>query len=349
MLVYQNKDANKVYYGDKRIRQVYLGDRLIFKDQFFWKYVLETSASSDLVYYNDKLLLCNNGETTVWKEDVNDAAYSGTIGLWLAARSTGLYDVTGGAETLFTEGNWNRVSYCRKWEYSAGNNEFPEYSEAVGILDGEAAAYLYSSIEYVKHLNKCGEKTRKLIGSFALTDSGSLLYADYIKEFYQGYTTLVGTEWKTNNTDVLDFCKYSDSRGLSLLENAVYLKKDGSVYTTNYSPVLVTTIDSDDVKFSENCFIVDGIIHAVTGTDFSPVLHQSNIGGFSDATSTVAIRDGVLYYASNLSNVTAIAGSPDNFVEISGPMGRTEDNRFFIASTTDGGITLTELDLENAQ
>lgn len=310
MLVYQNETAQKAFYGDRKIYRAYLGDKLVFNYDFSWK-----NPYSNLLLYDGTVINYTDEGSKVMYEGVNDTifylSYSEGTAAYYLAKDTGLYE----NNSLLYDGKWSRLSYRDIFKHSAGSNAFIEYKEVVGIVDGEAAVYL--SADYLPGgidltpLSKCNEQTKKVHGTHALTESGNLLYRSHVTTSQYGYNVITGAEWKIRDSSVVDLC-----------ENA-YLKQDGGIYTLKSE--LVTTIDSTDVKSFEQGFIVDGFINKLSGS----ALTTSNTGGFTAASYNIAIKDGVLFDITDLNNVTAVPESPDNFVEVSLYVARTDDNRFF--------------------
>lgn len=323
MLVYGNKTVQKAWYGDKKIYRAYIGDKLVFNYDFFWK-----NPYNNYLLYDGTLINYTDEGGTVINEGVNDVSLWSN--LFFYAKDTGLYK----GSNLLYDGKWSRLSYCHFLSYVGGTELAFRYIEGYGIVDGEAAAYLSiyqvldaspSTPTIEPTLIKCNERTKKLYETYALTESGNLLFCSLI--YTEDGIAVTGAEWIMRDSSVVDLC-----------ENA-YLKQDGGIYTLSGS--LVTTIDSTDVKSFEQGFIVDGFINKLSGS----ALNTSNIGGFTAASYNIAIKDGVLFDISDLSNVVAIPDAPDNFVEVSRYAGRTDDNRIF--QWKDGA--LKELILENAE
>lgn len=314
MLVYQNETVQKAWYGDKKIYRAYLGDKLIFNYDFFWK-----QPEKNLLIYDGRLIQYYTDGTTIFYGDGINDAYSVKI----LAKDTGLYR----NDTLLCEGTWSRLSFYDEIEVyqpsGDGTAAIYRFAETVGIVDGEAAGFIESLDYDKKYLVKCGEKVQKTVSLYALTDSGRLLNC-----YFDPQPGRPEASWSQCAENVADLC------------TTCYMKKDGGIYNIS-SNYLVTTIDSSDVKFFDTNFIADGVICKISGS----TVVQSNIGGFSAASDLFAIKDGVLFYTNNMNDITAVPDAPDNFVELSGQVGRTDDNRFF--QLTNG--PLTEIIWETAE
>lgn len=320
MLVYGNQTARESFYGDKKIYRAYLGDKLIFNYDFFWK-----QSEKNLLIYDGRLIKYYADGTSIFYGDGINDAYSAGSYQTILAKDTGLYR----SDTLLCEGTWSRLSFYKEielYQYSEdGAATIYSFAETVGIVDGEAAGFIESLDYDRKYLVKCGEKVRKTASLYALTDSGRLLNC-----YFDPQIGLLppGASWSQCAENVADLC------------TTCYMKKDGSIYNIS-SNYLVTTIDSSDVKFFDTNFIADGVICKISGS----TVVQSNIGGFSAASDLFAIKDGVLFYTNNMNDITAVPDAPDNFVELSGQVGRTDDNRFF--QLTNG--PLTEITVRDAE
>lgn len=314
MLVYQNETVQKAWYGDKKIYRAYLGDKLIFNYDFFWK-----QPEKNLLIYDGRLIQCYTAGTIILYGDGINDAYSVKI----LAKDTGLYR----NDTLLCEGTWSRLSFYEEIEVyqpvEDGLAAIYRFAETVGIVDGEAAGFIESLDYDSKYLVKCGEKVQKTVSLYALTDSGRLLNC-----YFNPRIGRPDASWSQCAENVADLC------------TTCYMKKDGGIYKIT-SNNLVTTIDSSDAKFFEQGFIVDGFINKLSGS----ALSTSNIGGFTAASYDIAIKDGVLFDITDLNNVTAVPESPDNFVEVSRYVARTDDNRFFQWYNNQ----LTEIILETAE
>lgn len=342
MLVYGNKTVQKSYYGDKKIHRAYLGNKLIFDYTPPW-HMLDYN---DYLFYDGDVFSIGEYDISRPYKGCNDAwnyVFVGNMNKVLViARDTGLYAAQPD-ENLLCEGRWSCISNGYTFALSTMIDDPPYYTALTGIVDGELGLWLTYNRYYpdfeMTPLSKYTEKPKKIHGDHALTDSGALVYPSYIEKDYDGVDwgyLISGVEWKMRADSVVDFCC---SRVLGNCA-PIYLKQDGGIYF-GIKNEPITNTDSTDVKFCDPYFIIDGVIHVYNGE----TLKTSNMGGFSAADGKIAIRDGVLFDISDLSNVVAIPDAPDNFVEVSRYAGRTDDNRIFQWKDN----ALKELILENAE
>lgn len=328
MLVYKNKQIGKVYYGDKRIARVYTGNKLMFLDDVKWKYaagLTDTSWGPAPLLYEGNLVISSlvQGAGTVFGS-VNDV-YSGND-ITIMAQPDGLYVYTSeSSKHEMHSGNWQRVSLGETIDkVNNGNNEFDYYKIAYGLCENKASvrSYVYGGGMFDDFITRDGE-IKKVIGSTFLSTDGKLFYGCMEYKTDSGFH-FYKPAWRDYAENVRDFSRTTKS---------VFLRDD-SLHPVSSPDTIVKTFDENaELVFCDHRIIADGIIIDIVLNDGVYAVQESNIGGFIQATETLGLKGGKVYNITDLSNVTLIGNSPGNVVDISGPVARTSDNRFFLCST----------------
>lgn len=345
MLICQDKKIKDIYYGGRKIKAAYLGNKKIF-GRNSWKY-----AGGDpwlgpeaCLLIDGKLLYCTPENCNVIEENVTDAVFyprnelfadsdKGWIVYFLgedgfrsreqksivdrsihaaADRILGVLSqkVINSSVTYFLLQTKGLLKYhCPEINYFA-----PEISETSLVFEEQIIDWSYSD-GYV----------------FALTVSGRLFKLSYFIDYRTG---AVNPE-----TGAAPIAYFHTLNPLQIAENVtsisqghkgiLYRNTAGEIWHwTSESTNLLLTTQSQNVKLLGSDFLVDGIIYRCP-TDENGLLCSSE-GGFDTTAGGVSIKNGKLYNTTDLQNIVEFADVPNNFVEIQGMVAKTADNRFYL-------------------
>lgn len=339
MLICQDKRIKDIYYGGRKIKAAYLGNKKIF-GRNSWKY-----AGGDpwlgpeaCLLIDGKLLYCTPENCTVIEENVTDAVFN--------PRNEFFADSDKGWIVYFL----GEDGFCSREQKSIVDRRI--YAEADRILGVLSQKVINLNVTYFLLQTKgfltyhCLDvsNTDTLVFEeqiidwsysdgyvFALTVSGRLFKLSYFIDYRSG---AVNPE-----TGAAPISFFHTLNPLQIAENVTSISKGhkgilyrntaGEIwYWTSDSTNLLLTTQSENVKLLGSDFLVDGIIYRCP-TDENGLICSSE-GGFDTTAGGVSIKNGKLYNTADLQSIVEIANVPDNFVEIQGMVAKTADNRFYL-------------------
>ena len=339
MLICQDKKIKDIYYGGRKIKAAYLGNKKIF-GRNSWKY-----AGGDpwlgpeaCLLIDGKLLYCTPENCTVIEENVTDAVFN--------PRNEFFADSDKGWIVYFL----GEDGFCSREQKSIVDRRI--YAEADRILGVLSQKVINLNVTYFLLQTKgfltyhCLDvsNTDTLVFEeqiidwsysdgyvFALTVSGRLFKLSYFIDYRSG---AVNPE-----TGAAPISFFHTLNPLQIAENVTSISKGhkgilyrntaGEIwYWTSDSTNLLLTTQSENVKLLGSDFLVDGIIYRCP-TDENGLICSSE-GGFDTTAGGVSIKNGKLYNTADLQSIVEIANVPDNFVEIQGMVAKTADNRFYL-------------------
>ena len=345
MLICQDKKIKDIYYGGRKIKAAYLGNKKIF-GRNSWKY-----AGGDpwlgpeaCLLIDGKLLYCTPESCNVIEENVTDAVFN--------PRNEFFADSDKGWIVYFLgeDGFRSREqkSIVDRSIHAAADRILGVFSKTV--RNSDVAYFLLQTKGLLKYhcpevdylapdtsepslvfeeqiIDVCHAEDRE----FALTVSGRLFELSYFIDYRTG-----AVDPETGGAPISYFHTLNP---LQIAENVTSISKGhkgilyrntaGEIwYWTSDSTNLLLTTQSENVKLLGSDFLVDGIIYRCP-TDENGLLCSSE-GGFDTTAGGVSIKNGKLYNTTDLQNIVEIANVPDNFVEIQGMVAKTADNRFYL-------------------
>ena len=339
MLICQDKKIKDIYYGGRKIKAAYLGNKKIF-GRNSWKY-----AGGDpwlgpeaCLLIDGKLLYCTPENCTVIEENVTDAVFN--------PRNEFFADSDKGWIVYFL----GEDGFCSREQKSIVDRRI--YAAADRILGVLSQKVINLNVTYFLLQTKgfltyhCLDvsNTDTLVFEeqiidwsysdgyvFALTVSGRLFKLSYFIDYRSG---AVNPE-----TGAAPISFFHTLNPLQIAENVTSISKGhkgilyrntaGEIwYWTSDSTNLLLTTQSENVKLLGSDFLIDGIIYRCP-TDENGLICSSE-GGFDTTAGGVSIKNGKLYNTADLQSIVEIANVPDNFVEIQGMVAKTADNRFYL-------------------
>ena len=339
MLICQDKRIKDIYYGGRKIKAAYLGNKKIF-GRNSWKYAGGDPLFSPeaCLLIDGKLLYCTPESCQVIEENVTDAVFN--------PRNEFFADSDKGWIVYFL----GEDGFCSREQKSIVDRRI--YAAADRILGVLSQKVINLNVTYFLLQTKgfltyhCLDvsNTDTLVFEeqiidwsysdgyvFALTVSGRLFKLSYFIDYRSG---AVNPE-----TGAAPISFFHTLNPLQIAENVTSISKGhkgilyrntaGEIwYWTSDSTNLLLTTQSENVKLLGSDFLVDGIIYRCP-TDENGLLCSSE-GGFDTTAGGVSIKNGKLYNTADLQSIVEIANVPDNFVEIQGSVAKTADNRFYL-------------------
>ena len=339
MLICQDKRIKDIYYGGRKIKAAYLGNKKIF-GRNSWKYAGGDPLFSPeaCLLIDGKLLYCTPESCQVIEENVTDAVFD--------PRTPVFADSDKGWIVYFL----GEDGFCSREQKSIVDRRI--YAAADRILGVLSQKVINLNVTYFLLQTKgfltyhCLDvsNTDTLVFEeqiidwsysdgyvFALTVSGRLFKLSYFIDYRSG---AVNPE-----TGAAPISFFHTLNPLQIAENVTSISKGhkgilyrntaGEIwYWTSDSTNLLLTTQSENVKLLGSDFLIDGIIYRCP-TDENGLICSSE-GGFDTTAGGVSIKNGKLYNTADLQSIVEIANVPDNFVEIQGMVAKTADNRFYL-------------------
>lgn len=340
MLICQDKRIKDIYYGGRKIKAAYLGNKKIF-GRNSWKYAGGDPLFSPeaCLLIDGKLLYCTPESCQVIEENVTDAVFN--------PRNEFFAESDKGWIVYFLDGedgfrSREQKSIVDRSIHAAADRILGVFSKTV--INSNVTYFLLQTKGFLTYYYPDVSNTNPLVFEeqiidwsysdgyvFALTVSGRLFNLNYCIDYKIG---AVNPE-----TGAAPIGYFHTLNPLQIAENVTSISKGhkgilyrntaGEIwYWTSDSTNLLLTTQSENVKLLGSDFLIDGIIYRCP-TDENGLLCSSE-GGFDTTAGGVSIKNGKLYNTTDLQNIFEIANVPDNFVEIQGMVAKTADNRFYL-------------------
>ena len=339
MLICQDKRIKDIYYGGRKIKAAYLGNKKIF-GRNSWKYAGGDPLFSPeaCLLIDGKLLYCTPESCQVIEENVTDAVFD--------PRTPVFADSDKGWIVYFL----GEDGFCSREQKSIVDRRIYAAADRIlGVLSQKVinlnvTYFLLQTKGFLTYYYPDVSNTNPLVFEeqiidwsysdgyvFALTVSGRLFKLSYFIDYRSG---AVNPE-----TGAAPISFFHTLNPLQIAENVTSISKGhkgilyrntaGEIwYWTSDSTNLLLTTQSENVKLLGSDFLIDGIIYRCP-TDENGLLCSSE-GGFDTTDGGVSIKNGKLYNTIDLQSIVEIANVPDNFVEIQGSVAKTADNRFYL-------------------
>lgn len=340
MLICQDKRIKDIYYGGRKIKAAYLGNKKIF-GRNSWKYAGGDPLFSPeaCLLIDGKLLYCTPESCQVIEENVTDAVFN--------PRNEFFAESDKGWIVYFLDGedgfrSREQKSIVDRSIHAAADRILGVFSKTV--RNSDVTYFLLQTKGFLTYYYPDVSNTNPLVFEeqiidwsysdgyvFALTVSGRLFNLNYCIDYKIG---AVNPE-----TGAAPIGYFHTLNPLQIAENVTSISKGhkgilyrntaGEIwYWTSDSTNLLLTTQSENVKLLGSDFLIDGIIYRCP-TDENGLLCSSE-GGFDTTAGGVSIKNGKLYNTTDLQSIVEIANVPDNFVEIQGMVAKTADNRFYL-------------------
>ena len=340
MLICQDKRIKDIYYGGRKIKAAYLGNKKIF-GRNSWKYAGGDPLFSPeaCLLIDGKLLYCTPESCQVIEENVTDAVFD--------PRTPVFADSDKGWIVYFLDGedgfrSREQKSIVDRRIYAAADRILGVLSQKV--INSNVTYFLLQTKGFLTYHCPDVSNTDTLVFEeqiidwsysdgyvFALTVSGRLFKLSYFIDYRSG---AVNPE-----TGAAPISFFHTLNPLQIAENVTSISKGhkgilyrntaGEIwYWTSDNTNLLLTTQSENVKLLGSDFLIDGIIYRCP-TDENGLLCSLE-SGFDTTAGGVSIKNGKLYNTTDLQNIVEIANVPDNFVEIQGMVAKTADNRFYL-------------------
>ena len=339
MIVYQNKTIDKVYYGNKRIREVWLGGRKIVGEVFKQVNVKDNySNSKPLVLKGSDILRPSDTGTVVVETGITDAYGS------YAIQDGSIYQLH---STAGIQGDPLPIGYSWSSLYATGEwYEVFSWTDAITrscFLGKRNGVVVFGfRINYTQHFFQVPDGTVKVtafdelfegIRVLALNTSGTLMCGSLKKN--DDNNNPYSCVWTVASEDVID------------IQENMFLTSDGAVFMNYWGENFPQGVFDTGVRlYPGGHFIHDGHLYNVSLNGGEDTLHKSTETGFTSASAYFALKNGTLWDASDVENMTMFPDLPSNFIELSGSVARTSDDRIFYLTKIDDVKTVIEMSTE---
>ncbi|MBR1952084.1 MAG: hypothetical protein IKA32_05880 [Lentisphaeria bacterium] len=339
MLICQDKKIKDIYYGGRKIKAAYLGNKKIF-GRNSWKYAGGDPLFSPeaCLLIDGKLLYCTPESCQVIEENVTDAVFDPRTPVFAESDKGWIVYFLGEDGFCSRE----QKSIVDRRIYAAADRILGVLSQKV--INSNVTYFLLQTKGFLTYHCPDVSNTDTLVFEeqiidwsysdgyvFALTVSGRLFNLNYFIDYRTG---AVDPE-----TGAAPISFFHTLNPLQIAENVTSISKGhkgilyrntaGEIwYWTSDSTNLLLTTQSENVKLLGSDFLIDGIIYRCP-TDANGLLCSSE-GGFDTTADGVSIKDGKLYNTTDLQNPVEIAGTPENVTELQGVVAKTSDNRFYL-------------------